>query len=64
VRHCQGQEAQEAVEPEHSMKLGAPLKLLEIIGTRDSAKTEGRLATFENCNVENFYTGVKGVHSE
>lgn len=53
-----------AVNQEHSMKLGAPLKLLEIIGTRDSAKTEGRLATFENCNVEDIYTGVKGVHSE
>ena len=53
-----------AVNQEHLVKLGAPLKLLEIIGTRDSVKTEGRLATFENCNVEDIYTGAKGVHSE
>jgi hypothetical protein len=52
-----------AVNQELTVKLGAPLKLLEIIGTRDSVTPGGRLTTFENCNVEDIYTGVKGIHS-
>jgi hypothetical protein len=53
-----------AVNQEHMVKLGAPLKLLEIIGTKNSVKTDGRLASFEKGNLEDIYTGVKGGHSE
>jgi hypothetical protein len=49
-----------AVNQKNMVKLDAPLRLLEIIGSRESVEREGRLATFENCNPEDIYTGPKG----
>lgn len=49
-----------AVNQEHMVKLDAPLRLLEIIGSRESVEREGQLATFESCNPEDIYTGPKG----
>lgn len=52
-----------AVAQEHVEKLGAPLKLLEIIGSRESVTTEGRLTAYENSNIEDYYTGKRDFTS-
>ena len=52
-----------AVAQEHVDKLGAPLKLLEIIGSRESVTTEGRLTAYENSNIEDYYTGKRNFTS-
>jgi hypothetical protein len=45
------------VNQEHLAKLCESLRLLEIIGNKEFIETEGRLATFDNCNPEDIYTG-------
>lgn len=49
---------------EHMEKLGAPLKLLEIIGGRETVTPEGRLTAFESCNIEDIYTGKRNFASD
>ena len=52
-----------AVAQEHVKKLGAPLKLLEIIGSRESVTTEGRLTAYESSNIQDYYTGKRNFTS-
>jgi hypothetical protein len=53
-----------AVNQEHLVRLGESLAMLDMIGSEESIETEGRLTTFDNCNPEDIYTGVKKDHEE
>ncbi len=45
-------------------KLGAPLNILEIIGSKETVTLEERLTAFESCNIEDIYTGKRNFASD